>query len=345
VLSTGAVHPARVVAIDVINDLAIVDLETGGQATATVALPNRQARYLDGVATYAIGNPGQLDLSITAGHLSGNVNSLGPERLHFSGALNEGMSGGPAVTKNGELVGVNVSKMRSAEQISFLVPASAVLSLLETARHRQLRLEEVDAEIGRQLFDYQENIVRHLRAASVSTSVIGSYKVPNLFSDALKCRSRNEPGRDETDEAKKVAYRQTTRACGVTFGIHIDDELSIAGPQFVVSHFEKHDLGILKFNNLLSQTAFRSMGRNNVAWMAKQQCFRRKILAGPAETLPVNTIVCATRYRKYADLYDIRATITTRNSATQALVIRFSMDAISWENGVAMLEMILRGLE
>jgi hypothetical protein len=112
-----------------------------------------------------------------------------------------------------------------------------------------------------------------------------------------------------------------------------------------VSHYEKNDIAFLKFANLQSQTAFRSMGLNNVAWMAKQQCFQHKTLAGRSGALPVNVIACAARYRKLDGLYDFRTTIATRDSATQALVIRFSMDAISWENGVAMLEMILRGLE
>ena len=36
------------------------------------------------------------------------------ERIHFTGALNPGMSGGPAVTADGRVVGINVSKRPAA---------------------------------------------------------------------------------------------------------------------------------------------------------------------------------------------------------------------------------------
>jgi S1-C subfamily serine protease len=57
----------------------------------------------------------------------------------FTGPINSGMSGGPSVTANGDVAGVNVSKRLDGELVSFLVPARYAQQLLPRWRNRASR--------------------------------------------------------------------------------------------------------------------------------------------------------------------------------------------------------------
>ena len=56
------------------------------------------ATLLKGDRVLAMGHPRDLGLSIVEGTYNGQVEHVLTPRLHFTGPLNPGMSGGPAVT-------------------------------------------------------------------------------------------------------------------------------------------------------------------------------------------------------------------------------------------------------
>jgi hypothetical protein len=102
---------------DVINDLAVLrsnDLQGPDLKVAEVSPPN-------GGRVYAMGHPHDLGLSVVEGTYNGLLADHLIPRIHYTGSLNPGMSGGPAVDENSQLVGVNVAAM--GDQVSFLVPA------------------------------------------------------------------------------------------------------------------------------------------------------------------------------------------------------------------------------
>jgi len=113
---------AKLLAIDLANDLAVVHLDRRDapffafdEAAMARGLPK-------GERLYSMGNPLDLGFTINEGIYNGLVERSYNERMHFTGALNPGMSGGPAVTAEGLVVGVNVAKRTGAELVSFLVP-------------------------------------------------------------------------------------------------------------------------------------------------------------------------------------------------------------------------------
>src|SRR5262249_59386101 len=86
-----------------------------------------------GERLYSMGNPLDLGFTIVEGTYNGLVDRSYNERIHFSGAINPGMSGGPTVTADGHAVGINVSKQLGGELVSFLVPARFAATLLASA--------------------------------------------------------------------------------------------------------------------------------------------------------------------------------------------------------------------
>ena len=124
----GSTVRATVVGIDVVHDLAVLTLQrTGAPFFAIASDPLEQ-----GTRVYALGHPHDLGLAIVEGTYNGRLEHALYDRIHFTGSLNPGMSGGPAITASGEVMGVNVST--AGDQVSFLVPADRVERLLARVR-------------------------------------------------------------------------------------------------------------------------------------------------------------------------------------------------------------------
>src|SRR4029077_1010892 len=130
----GAKGPLELLAFDVAHDLAVVRI-------ARTELPFLQfdERALAGALPkgeriYAMGNPLDLGFTIIEGTYNGLVDRSYDDRIHFSGAINPGMSGGPVAGSDGRIVGVNVAKRLDGEQVGFLVPARYAAALVEKAR-------------------------------------------------------------------------------------------------------------------------------------------------------------------------------------------------------------------
>ena len=158
---------------DVINDLAVLrsnNLQGPEVKVAEVPPPN-------GGRVYAMGHPHDLGLSVVEGTYNGLLADHLIPRIHYTGSLNPGMSGGPAVDENNQLVGVNVAAM--GDQVSFLVPAKYVLALLENADLTQ----DVDFKelVSQQLEAHQQDFLEPILEKAFSEISFGPYHVPGKF--------------------------------------------------------------------------------------------------------------------------------------------------------------------
>ena len=113
----GKTGELDIIAFDIARDLALVKLENPGAHSLELDLEP----LINGEALYAVGNPRDLGQSIVPGSYNGLVEGSFYEKLLFTGSLNPGMSGGPAINEAGRVVGVNVSS--AGNQLSFLIPA------------------------------------------------------------------------------------------------------------------------------------------------------------------------------------------------------------------------------
>ncbi len=79
---------------------------------------------------YTIGD----DMSSTVGHISAFRNSDGVWLVQTDAAINPGNSGGPLVNLDGEVVGMNTSKIRDAEGIGFAIRFDSLFPVVEYLR-------------------------------------------------------------------------------------------------------------------------------------------------------------------------------------------------------------------
>lgn len=139
-LPNGDAHPATIVAQDEEHDLAVLKIDADGLSALTLGDSND---VQIGETVVAIGFA--LDLSGGPTVTSGIVSSLdrsvnvqdttGPrsyrDLLQTDAALNHGNSGGPLVTLDGRVIGVNVAGGDGVENIGFAIPIDVARPLLE----------------------------------------------------------------------------------------------------------------------------------------------------------------------------------------------------------------------
>ncbi|MFD3445678.1 S1C family serine protease [Microbacteriaceae bacterium 4G12] len=146
-LSDGTKVPAKLVGADRWLDLAVVEID--GSNVKKIATIGDSDKVRVGETAIAIGNPLGLDGTVTEGIISSkdreipvDINQDGQpdwtaQVMQTDASINPGNSGGALFNSNGELIGINSSKIaqQAVEGIGFAIPiniAKPVLDTLET---------------------------------------------------------------------------------------------------------------------------------------------------------------------------------------------------------------------
>lgn len=145
-LASGRSLEAQVLATDTDHDLAVLKVSTGNLPTVTladsttVAVGQRviavgYALSLEGGPTVTSGIISSLERTIQVQDSRGGSPGLRTysDVLQTDAALNEGNSGGPLVTLEGEVIGVNAAGSAQAENIGFAIAIDAAKPLIQEA--------------------------------------------------------------------------------------------------------------------------------------------------------------------------------------------------------------------
>lgn len=119
--------PATVVAVDVVNDLAVV---RAGRAFDKVLALASQVTAAEGEIVYSIGFPASNELTFIQGNYGGEKPMGFVTAGYASMPLNQGMSGGPMLNANAEVIGVNRAIISRAQNLSFFSPLSALREIV-----------------------------------------------------------------------------------------------------------------------------------------------------------------------------------------------------------------------
>jgi len=133
--SSNKSYTAKVVGHDARTDLAVIKIEETGLPAIEFA---DSTKLEVGNQVVAIGNPGGMELqgSVTVGYISGLNRSLSGEGsevklIQTDASINPGNSGGALVNLEGQLVGVNSSKIAATgyEGLGFAIPSNTAKTI------------------------------------------------------------------------------------------------------------------------------------------------------------------------------------------------------------------------
>ena len=230
------VHTAELLNIDVIHDLALLN----GDAVDTPALHLREQALEKGVRIYTMGNPLDLGMTIVEGTYNGLTDDTMHERILLAGALNPGMSGGPSITEDGSIVGVNVAT--AGNSIGFLVPEKFLHNLLLQTRHATPP-KDFMAVIRRQLLDNQNMYMKDLLAKPFPTKQLDHYSVPAKIASYINCwgDSRDNHG----------PYTTADDYCAVKNNIFLNEHMSTGVIRYSHHLIKSDKLNRIRFYSLM----------------------------------------------------------------------------------------------
>jgi S1-C subfamily serine protease len=324
----------RVYAVDVQNDLAVVgapDLNLPPLRLRT-DIPDRGER------AWSIGYPLNLGLTITEGVANGIVANSFEQRIHYTGAINSGMSGGPALDVRGAVYGVNVSVIQSRQLVGFVVPAKHIPALLaraskplqESYSTRQLREMITSQVLAHQttIFDFGS------RPPQAGTQKILGFTLPTQLVSSIECGTTGgaEIQRYITEEVIACAGRSRLL---VQTGVEVGD---VRYQHRVLRTPELHPLQFAWRVNRVAAAYRRAGSPRDVADYACKDSLTT------LDGFDARLTLCVRQYRLFSGLYDIAASLVSIHEPRLALVSHLDLHGVGFEPGMVFVRRYLEAM-
>ena len=336
----GAKGTLQLLAFDVPHDLAVVKVERAGLPFFDFDPRALEDRLPKGERIYAMGNPLDLGFTIIEGTYNGLVDKSYDERIHFSGAINPGMSGGPVAGNDCKIVGVNVAKRLDGEQVGFLVPARFAAALLERARKGPpLVVDKAREEVGRQLDGWQASFYESLKGQGFRSSNYGPYRGLESAAPWMTCWASTN-----ADQLPKPRTAVNTTRCSSATGIFVSDKILTGRVDVSYSYYKSIDLNAFQFSKELSQRSW-GFDRSGGKRLTEQECRDDFLAAGNGARPPLRATWCMRAYREFEGLYNVTLLALTQDRSREALLAQLSMQGVSYANAVALGRRFLEAIE
>jgi len=308
--------------IDVVNDLAILKADVSPEVYFQLA----KEEPAKGDDLFALGNPHDLGMIVVPGTYNGIKSKSYYQRIHFTGSINPGMSGGPTVDAEGQVIGINVAT--AGNQIGFLVPVAKLHALLADLKSPEGG-ESVEGfftnRITEQLTRNQQQLYQQVLQAEWPRYSLGGAKVPNEISEFLPCWGNSN------EDKEKIRYTAISSSCYLSERIYISSEMTTGHAQISFNWLQSEDLSGLQLSALYNKTLNSNYGRSNARQddVTDFHCYE-SIVQNPAEDVSKG-YTCVRAYRKYQGLFDVRYYSLLLEKSDQTLVGRYALEGVTKE--------------
>jgi len=141
----GKSYPAKVLARDPVQDIAILKIDRDGTAPFSAVKFGDSDKLQVGQTVIAIGNAlGEFRNTVSVGVISGlgrTITASGggmaetlEDIIQTDAAINQGNSGGPLLNSKGEVVGINTAMVLEAQSIGFAIPINKAKKDIEQVK-------------------------------------------------------------------------------------------------------------------------------------------------------------------------------------------------------------------
>ncbi|TQK08070.1 serine protease [Herbaspirillum sp. SJZ107] len=329
----GKGGPIELMAVDVLHDLAVVRVDRAGSGFFKV--PEHPVQLTQGQYLYSLGNPLDLGFAISEGAYNGAITRSFYEQLIFTGPINSGMSGGPSVTASGMVAGINVSKRRDGESVSFLVPVKYAQDLLAQVARQAHPPRNFNPLIAQQLLAHQREMIDRLLAEPLSLKAMGPYRVPVRESQQLRCWGRS-------NFRAEAEFTVDAVSCAMEAAIYVSDTQQTGHVSMSHQYLRSASLQPLQFS-VLASSRFRvdRIGSSRDTRLTRPACSEQFVHTA---TLPLRAVMCVRAYRKFAGLYNFTLLTASTDDGQASLQSRLDLAGVSYDNGTRATRAFLAAL-
>lgn len=300
--------------LDVVHDIAIIKAEFSSKNHFTLD----NTPLSKGTRIYSMGNPHDLGMSIIEGTYNGLLEQTLYDKIFFSGSLNPGMSGGPAINENGRVIGVNVST--AGNQLSFLVPINYLIDLKSKLDPNQ-PVTDFNSRIEQQLVIHQQYYLDKILSMDWPRQEFGAANLPGKIADIFKCW-----GDSDNDEEALVDH--SFSQCMSEDRLFLASNYTTGGISYTYDLYTKKDIGALHFYNIYSKQFGRPIRVNNARKedVTNYECATNfTTVAGKDWKMAY----CARNHSKFKSLFDITLSMALVSDYNQGLIVQLAISGIT----------------
>jgi serine protease Do len=314
--------------VDVINDLALVKRDIGSINNDDInffqlsnAAPHK------GEQLFSLGNPHDLGMIVVPGTYNGLKKESFNERIHFTGSINSGMSGGPVVNKQAEVVGINVAT--SGNSIGFLVPHDKLKDLYQA--FLLTPPESIELQMAAQLTANQHKLMTAILNSPWQEKPLGKHGVIPII-DVPFIRCWGDSNADKPDALILTAVAN----CSLDENTYLSSHFFTSSIEIEFRYMQAKEIGANKFYHLYQQQiahagAGNRAGKENVT---QYQCHHDLVMPNN-QMINNKSILCTRAYKKFPDLFDVLYLSASIDKNKQALVSHFTIAGVDQKNALA----------
>ena len=319
---------------DARRDLALLRAVGDGlKGRGALAFRPQSQPLAKGERIYSMGNPHDVAFAVVEGNYNGLVERSFDPLIYYAGGINPGMSGGPVLDEDGRVVGVNVSTLLFAQQVSFLVPGEFAESLVKRSLGAKPIHTAAWGRLRDQLTRYQDELVARFLSAPWESANNDRYRLPVPKQDFMRCW-----GRGTAADTKGLDFERSQ--CRMDHALFVSGSLQTGWLDMSHEAYDGEKLGALRFARQYSGS-FRNerlgaADKLRTAPYCKEQFVDR-------DGLPLRAVVCLRAYRKLDGLHDLSVLVTTVDSSTHGALGRFDARGVSFDNALKLAAHYLEG--
>ena len=335
ILKEQKVIELQLVGFDVVNDLAI--LRSLDQQYIGVPLLLSSQALKKGEALFSIGNPHDIGMTVVQGIYNGLVDHRFVDSIHFSGAINSGMSGGPTLNRNGEVVGVNVAS--SGNQIGFLVPVNKLFTLLQQPEY-EAENNPYDL-IAKQVSAFSDVMIGTLLENEWPKDTMGKAEIVGKLSERLECW-----GDSEQKEALGLEF--VSKGCKNQDRIFIHRQFDMGKIEYEYHYTASNDWNSVSFYRFMQTKITGVIPINRVDKESVNNFTCEVTVVGGTSSINMNVNkkvnYCVRSYKKIPNLYDVFYLATTIDKDNSAMMEHFTLSGVTKTSASQFLQRFIGAL-
>lgn len=321
--------PAQVLAVNIVQDVSLIRIAK----TFDKALPFATRKPSQGEPIFSIGQPEDLNMAIVDGTYNDELVYGKYQIIHLSAPINSGMSGGPTVNANGELIGINVSKRVMSSNLSFAVPARFAKELYEGNKNLKEHTGTFWEDMEKQLIALQSALTEDLLASSKEVKTFEGWKIPQA-PKSLKCWSVN----DSRSVEDRGEYDLAGLSCDLQHSAYLSSEMQTGSYSIDFKAIDNKQLNAWRFYRKLDLSTDRSAFSSGGFWSHREgpklqttgDCISNVLVTSTGVSFKV--AYCARAYSYFPQLQDAHVQAMTIGSSKNALRVDLEMQGFTKEN-------------